>query len=281
MTANRDHDAMVRAWIDAGPRQLPESARHAITTAARTLPQHSRRTIWPAALLGIGAAAAAVALAVAVTFPRPAPNVGAVPGSIELDTVGGPITLSYRIPSDLDVTVEDAFALGADTPRAIIGFTEVGTGLYGLGDSGTGDMIPPGERELPASSRGVVVADVTDLRTHGLRGQSLGTTAEDFVEGIAAYPVWIVRDISETTIAARPALAASVVTDPTDWAHLDTADAEGTRIELLHPSKLFVTTLADTRLMVQVWAPTEAELAAWLPTAMKLVDSFEFTGASE
>ena len=276
MTA-RNRDEIVQAWIGAGPRELPESARHAITTTIRTLPQRSRGSLLPAAILGVAAAVAVVTAAIFVTAPRPAPNVGAVPGSIELSTVGGEITLSYRIPADLDVTVEDAFA-AAEGTRAIIGFTERGSGLYGFGSGGdTADMIRPEQRQLPAGTRGVVVADVTDVKTHGLRGQVLGTTAAEFVEGIAAYPPWTVRDVSETTVAGLPALAAWVVSDPRDWAHLDTPEAAGTRIEMLHPSKIFVTTLGGTRLMVQVWAPTEAELQTWLPRAMQLVDSFEFT----
>jgi hypothetical protein len=281
MTA-RNRDGIVQAWIDAGPRELPESARHAISTTARTLPQRSRGSLLPATILASAAAVAVVATVVFVTTPRPAPNVGAVPGSIMLSTVGGEITLSYRIPVDLDVTVEDAFALAQDTPRAIIGFTESGSGLYGLGSGrDTGDMIPPEQRELPAGTRGVVVADVTNVKTHGLRGQLLGTTAAEFVDGIAAYPPWTVRDVSETTIAGLAALEASVVSDPRDWAHLDTPEADGTRIEMLHPSKFFVTTLGGTRLMVQVWAPSEAELQTWLPTAMQLVESFEFTAATD
>jgi hypothetical protein len=114
-----------------------------------------------------------------------------------------------------------------------------------------------------------------------LRGQLLGTTAAEFVDGIAAYPPWTVRDVSETTIAGLAALEASVVSDPRDWAHLDTPEADGTRIEMLHPSKIFVTTLGATRLMVQVWAPSEAELQTWLPQAMQLVESFEFTAATD
>ena len=275
MTAPRDRDAIVRAWIDAGPRDLPDASRYAIATAVRTLPQRSRRSLLPSALVGLAGAAALVVVAVLATLP-PAPNLPPRVGTAVLGTVEGPITMSYRIPGGLDVSIDDTHATGrlSGTPRAIIGFTVGGTGLYGTGPI---DSDPIDETRYQPGSRGIVVADATDLKTHGLRGRDLGVTPEDFLSGIARYPGWDVRNVSDTTIAGRPALEASVRVAADEWSHLDTSDAEGTFIELFHPSRLIVTQVGEVRVLVQVWAGTDAELEAWLPYAMEFVDAIEFT----
>ena len=85
MSAPRDPDVIVAAWLDDGPADLPSSTRRAISTAVRTTPQ-SRAGLGPPAwrppmsrFLALAGAAAVVAVAVggfAILMPRPTGNLG-------------------------------------------------------------------------------------------------------------------------------------------------------------------------------------------------------------
>ena len=81
MSAPRDPDVVLAAWLDDGPADLPSSTRRAISTAVRTTPQARmglglpawRPTTCPDSSLLAGAAAV-VAVAVgafAIAMPRP------------------------------------------------------------------------------------------------------------------------------------------------------------------------------------------------------------------
>lgn len=271
MTAKRDPDAIVRAWIDAGPRDLPDASRYSISTTARTLPQRRPRSVLPIALGGLAVAAAVVAVAVFATLPRPAPPLY---GSATLGTTTGSLEVTYTVPEGLDLSVDDALASPTqnDARRALIGLTEGGVGAYGwgpLGESGLDDFTP--------GARGVVIADVTDTKLHGLFGQPLGTDAATFIQVLDDSDSWDVRDISETQVDGRPAVEGRLVQTAESWTHLDTVDSEGTFIDIAHPSQLIVTDVGDALVLIQIWAGTDKELAEWIPTARELVTSIELT----
>lgn len=272
MTAKRDPDAIVRAWIDAGPHDLPDASRYAISTTARTLPQRRPRSVLPIALGGLAVAAAVIAVAVLASLPRPTPITD---GSTTLGAMSGSLAITYAVPEGLELSVDDGYASPAegDTPRAIVGFTQGGVGAYGWGllrESVDQEAYTPG-------ARGVVIADVTDMKLHGMRGAELGNDAATFLEVMHDSEWWDLRDVSETTVDGRPAFQGRPVMVEVWWTHLDTSESSGTLIELRHPSQVIVTEVGDTLLMIQIWAGTEEQLDAWIPTAMEFVDSIEIS----
>ena len=272
MTAARDRDAIVRAWLDAGPRDLPDATRYAIAMTVRTLPQRRERRLAPMTLAGLAVAAAAVAVAFVVTAgPRPSP-IGA--GTATLDTTAGPLSLTYNVPEGLELSVDDQFASPAGaTARAIIGFTQGGIGAYGWGPLGES----PGPSAFTPGARGVVIADVTDTKLHGMEGEALGNDPPTFMLTLNDSEWWDVGDITGLMVDNGSALQGRLHQRVEWFSHLDTVDAEGTFIELVHPSQLIVTKVGDTLVLIQIWAGTHAELDAWIPTAMTFVDDIEFT----
>ena len=283
MTAGRDSDATIQAWLEAAPRELPEGVRYMITAGVRTTPQRAPRKLLPAALFSLAAAAALFAIAVVATLPRPtlpqvvgsgSTHLGAQAGPLD---ESGPLSISYGVLEGVDLAVDDRHAAGPDdrTPRAIVGFTAGGTGLYGFG---LGASWEPSE--FKEGSRGVVIADVTNTKLHGMEGLPLGSDAASFVQVLTDSQWWDVRDVAETSLDGRPAVSGRLVQVISDWwTHLDTVDANGTLIEFMHPSHLIVTDVGDEVVLIQIWAGTEAELDAWMPTAMQFVDTLRFTAA--
>jgi hypothetical protein len=187
------------------------------------------------------------------------------------------MTISYGVLEGVELSVDDRYAGGPDdrTSRAIIGFTAGGTGAYGFG---LGESWEP--TDFQEGSRGVVIADVTDTKLHGMEGLPLGSDAASFIQVLTDSEWWDVRDATETVVDGRPAVSGRLVRVVPDWwTHLDTVDANGTLIEFMHPSHLIVTDVGDRVVLIQVWAGTDAELDAWMPTAMVFVDSLRFNAA--
>jgi hypothetical protein len=236
------------------------------------------RRLVPLALAGIAtvAAIALVAIVVLVILPGLAPALPIGRVSTTLGGTGGPVTISYRMPEAMRLSIDATFASGEGTPRAIIGFTQRGTGAYGFGPLGEF----PEERVFQEGSRGVVIADVTQTTLHGMERRPLGNDARTFLEDLDATPFYDVADISPATIGDLPAVSGTPTRGADTITHLDDTEGQATHIELLHPSHLIVADAGRTVVMIQIWARTAAELDAWLPAASELVDSIEISSAS-
>lgn len=244
------------------------------TSVARS-PARDRFPLMPALGATVAIGALIVVFAYVVLGPalgRFAAEPASVTQSVTLTGTQGPIAMTYAVPANLafDITDEYVSTSANETTRAIIGFTQGGTGLYGLGEAGAE------QAWFDANSRGVVVADVTATKGHGLRGRDLGLDAATFVDALADSGLWEVGDIGETTLARLPAVRGRSTFVADYWSHLDTTDGNGTLIELGPPSEIIVTDVGEMTVMVQVWAGTDGALDAWLPTAMELVESFRF-----
>ena len=97
MSAPRDPDVILAAWLDDGPADLPSSTRRAISTAVRTTPQARAGFGLPAwrppmsRFFVLAGAAAVVAVAIgafAILMPGPPAIVG---GPANLPTSPAPV----------------------------------------------------------------------------------------------------------------------------------------------------------------------------------------------
>lgn len=254
---------------------MTEPRAEVLDTAGRSETRTPTRygfPLLPAITITVGAAVVIVGTVYAVLAPalgRLPEDTSRVTGSVTLDGTRGSIELSYALPDTMsfDIADENLSPSLEGTQRAVIGFTQGGTGLYGGGNNGAGQAL------FNIASRGVVVADVTDTKGHGLRGRDLGRDAMGFVTALDASELWEVQDIGETTLGGLPAIRGRSALVDDYWSHLDTTDGSGTLIELGPPSQIIVTDVEDMTVMVQIWAGTDAALDAWIPIAMELVDS--------
>jgi hypothetical protein len=120
MTTPRDPDAMIAAWIDEGPHELPESTRRAIAVTTRTTHQRRRgfgspwrpflmtpfaRTVTAVLLLAVGVAGAAFLLA-------PGSQVGGPP-STAVPSSAPPSESATVAPYPSELTVVDATQFAA------------------------------------------------------------------------------------------------------------------------------------------------------------------------
>jgi hypothetical protein len=115
MTAPRERSAVVAAWLEEGPNELPESTRRAIAVDVRTTPQ-SRRSKWfpwryPVDRLSLVALAAVAVMVVAVgglAVSRLAPkgsNVGGPPPATSASPSPSPSDAPSADPAPIPTTL--------------------------------------------------------------------------------------------------------------------------------------------------------------------------------
>jgi hypothetical protein len=215
MTAQRDPDAILAAWIDEGPTDLPNVTRRAILTALPTTPQARRGFLAPRRTLPMLTPARAVIALVIATIavggalsvirnqseqgpsvsPSPAASPVATPGATPTPDLGTPSPLqghagsftrsfSYRLPASAGIVVSDAI--------------------------GMWQFRHPSPSPDPDDSYdgGVIVREVTGGRADPCKETSTSLPLADpqaFIAYFRTIPTVNISDVRSTTVDGRPA----------------------------------------------------------------------------
>jgi hypothetical protein len=132
MTVQRDPDAILAAWLEEGPNQLPEQTRRAISFTTRTTEQKRRPSwaLWRTPLMPTFARLAVATIALiafvggAVYFMAPQQGAGGAPPSPSPTVTSAPTPASpspeaqATVPTEWTHYTSSRFAYSADYPSA-------------------------------------------------------------------------------------------------------------------------------------------------------------------
>jgi hypothetical protein len=161
MSAPRDPDVILAAWLDDGPIDLPSSTRRAISTAVRTTPQSRAglgRPAWRPLMsrfsmfAGVAAVIAVVVGAFALAMPRPPAPVS---GPAALPTSAAPVTATTPAsPSAAPVLASPQVALPGSIAYSRVNMAAAEIVIEHVDGSGSALVITmPGQDVQPAWSR--------------------------------------------------------------------------------------------------------------------------------
>ena len=226
MTTKRDPDAILAAWLDEGPTDLPDVTRRAILTALPTTSQARRGRFAPwrfAQMKGYSrlAAAAVVAIvavggAVYLFLPRshvgpPSPTPTASPIS---STTSGPTSFSsstFAVP--FSISLADGWRLDTDEP-----------GIVGLSQASSGT--------------GVVLMNLATMTVRGPTPSAAWVPwPDDPYAWFDGRPEFTPVATRNTTVNGRPAVLFDVVTVPDqiddngDWVKFAAGAANGMNLK--------------------------------------------------
>jgi len=238
MNVQRDPDAILAAWLEEGPNELPEATRRAIAVASRTNRQTRRAigvpwrsiTMNPLTRLAAAAVVAAIAIGGAVYLFAPGNQVGGPSGPS-----AKPIQSSSTIPSPIVVDSPSGF----DPPirlTLIDGWTTYT------------DPNPEGIVDL---RRGPIDTGIMSIARLTVRGPTptspMVPWPDDIHAWLAGRPEFRPSEPRETTVGGRPGIIIDVdvvvvpETDTGDWIKYgdvrpngwNLKDADGERFRLV------------------------------------------------
>jgi hypothetical protein len=280
MKVMRDPDAIIGAWLEDGPTQLPDATRRSIVAVVRTADQRRRTGLWDLSHLPVGFR---LAIAAAVMFAAIAGGALLLRGATQSD-VGGAAPSATPSPS---LPTASASALETGTSRLFKVPFEF--------------AIPEGSRlELTDDSPNVVVFRVkgaigypqginlrivdaghldTCLPSAGTRRLQGADAVLDYLRSV---PGLTATDAGETTVDGRPAASVDLVIEPGPacpdiylWPDPDRPKFD----ELVPPgpsTRMTAFEVDGATVVIVTWAE---DLEAWLPTADQFVESLHFLGA--
>lgn len=253
-----DHDAVVAAWITAGPRELPIDARYAITATAAETPQLARHGRWHLGQPRVRMAAfGAIALALVVSIAAgrlvmpPDGRVGTA-ATHHITLTEARLEVSFTEPAGLDVDVD------------------VVDRVAGIGIT-VGGLSYVDHEEQRRDARGIVVADITGATFHmNSQPPPFHDAAGFFASLEAAGPSHykILSGVSSTELSGRKAFVADVV--GRGWAFLEMGGSSHV-VDLSMPQRLIASDVGDRVVLVQIWAGRFEELDEWLPKANEIL----------
>lgn len=226
MTAQRDPDAILAAWLDAGPTDLPDATRRAILTALPTTPQARRGPFAPRRFSEMSSLSRLAVLAVLATAliggavyvlgsqnqtapvssgPPQSVSATSVPTATATDAAGGAEPTPYF--GQMTASPLDGRADGFEVPFSY--HLPAGVGLV-AGQSEYGFYqfrVPVAWDEYGA---GIIVRWVDSGRTDPCTDPSallpLDPGPQAVVDYLKTVPTVEVRDVTPATLDGRPAL---------------------------------------------------------------------------
>ncbi len=284
MSAPRDPDVVLAAWLDDGPVDLPSSTRRAISTAVRTTPQARGGFGLPARrpmmskFIAIAGAAAVVAIAIgvfAVALPRNSGGIGGAPVQTQSPVVTpttSPTPAPTAAPEFPGVSDDVApgtyvWSAGAATPADVTFTIPAGwASRYGIPNKDRGG---PGEI---AFGDWIVANVFTDpCRWQGsLQSPAIGPTVDDLAAALATQKGRNATVPTDVTLGGFPAkrvelsIPANLDTANCDDGVIRTWVAPGEDTALkndtqnlgMHPGQLNVVYIVDVngdRLVIDTW----------------------------
>jgi hypothetical protein len=272
MTSMHDPDAIIAAWLEAGPRDLADSVRRSIATGVRATPQR-RRSAAPwrsfemstSFKLAVGAAAVtAAALLSAYFFVRaPSPDVGNQTPAPQA-TPSGESGSAFQFLRPFDYVIPTGSGLQlAGASGSVYAFEVVGD---------------------PGNGRGVNVRLVLRGLLDPCSAQSPTRAFDPGAGELVAYLRSVrgleVSSTGRTTIGGQPALWVDVSPHPRRGCRDIFIFPGDSFTSLLPPEKFpttrfIVTEVRDVKVIAVIWGEN---LDAWLPSATAFVNSFRFAG---
>jgi hypothetical protein len=272
MTSMHDPDAIIAAWLEAGPRDLADPVRSSIATGVRATPQRRRSAApWRSFemsttfKLAVGAAAvAAAALLGAYFFVRaPSPNVGnQTPAPQATPSGERGSALQFLRPFDYVIPT--------------------GSGLQLAGASGSVYAFEVGGD--PGNGRGVNVRLVLRGLLDPCSAQSPTRALDPGPGAVVAYLRSIrgleVGPSHPAILGGRPAVRVDVSPHPLASCRDITLFPDATFTSMLPPhdfptTRFIVTEVRGVKVIAVIWGEN---LDAWLPSATAFVNSFRFAG---
>ena len=302
MSQHRHPDPAIQAWLADGPTSLSGTARLAIKSASRALPQRrgvalpwAGRATRPVLIAATAVVVAVATLALAVGGPlwfTPKPDPSRTPGASPTgaSSPSAPASPPAIVGGVGCFPLDDEPAGGPPIGRAVLLHGRVAVEYSLPAETGLTVVMAGGTLGFVADrTRGIAVVDVTETRRHGSLVQQppLGTDARTFLEELEKrFPYtggqvidFDVNDLTSTVLGGRPAWSAVVTwsAEHDSWTHIDRATYNATdstcALEFGVPHRLFVVDVGAAVVAVQIWAATEAELTAWMPQAIGIAGS--------
>lgn len=295
MTETKDFDRRLGDWLEEGAQTIPDWLVEQALDQAHATRQVGAGIRWPWPTRPVSRLRLAVVLVlVLATLLAIAVGIGSnrrqvSPTRLLVTEAGGcwddgtPTAVAIEGP----MTIPDSNVL-VDLPdlhqltsigQAMPGVVGLGDGVPGLsyGYEADGNTV-----YLLTAARGIVVAEVTEARSHGsLTGVRLGATPGSFVTGLRDIAGFTVSDPTSVGFAGLPAVAAEVSSGTASgWRHIDRRTSEGELgcvVDFTLPSRVTVVDVEGLLVLVQVWAADEEKLRAWVPAADALLESIRLS----